>query len=500
MPRLSRPQMIIVGGVIVVAIFSLWLLSSRNDNKNDLTTTVVIGDVLSTVDVSGYATVDSIIPLSFPKGGTVSSILVEKGEEVATGTVLAVIGSTDAEAGYAAAAAEVDRAIALRNEIQNGQTEEQSAVTTATVASAETTLTNTIKSEAAKVETARVTLLSSLLTAVSQNGNTEAPAPTISGSYTCTGEGIYTIKPYRSSSLSGYSYQYEGIETGSETLYTNQSGSLGTCGLRLQFTEDASYFNTQWTITIPNTDSSTYAINKATYEQALINEEQNIAAAKRALDLALSRAGVDTAGARGETLAAANASVAAAQAKLAQVASTLTDTAIRAPQAGVITSVDVTVGETVSATPVITLFSPTRVTFTTRIPEIDIRKIEIGQRATLSFDANKEDTRHGVVTFISPIPITIDGVAYFEALITLDGLPDWLRTGMHADVSIVTQTLPQVTKLPIRFVRTTDGRAEVLIYNKAKDHQVLPVTVIGRGTDGMVAIEGIKADTVVIAP
>ena len=491
----------IIATVTVVAIFCIWwLFSNGNGTKNDITTTVEIGDVRSTVNVSGYATVDSTISLSFPKGGTVSSILVEKGDEVATGTILALIGSTGAEASYAGAQAEVARAIALRDEIQSGQTKEQRAVTSTTIASAETALTNTIKNEAAKVETARATLLSSGLTVISADGNTQAPAPTVSGSYTCTGEGSYRIEPYRSNASSGYSFRYEGIETGTGTLYTRQSGPLGTCGLRIQFTADANYGNTNWIINIPNTESSIYAINKATYDQVLINEEQNIAAAQRALDLALSKADVDTAGARVETLIAANASVTSAQAKLQQVADTLTDTAIRAPQAGVITSVDVAVGETVSAVPVITLFSPTRVTFTTRIPEIDIRKIALDQKATLSFDAHKEDIQTGTITFISPIPVTIDGVAYFEALITLEEVPNWLRTGMHADVSIITQTLTQVKKLPIRFVQTIDNTSQILTYDKANNHVAVPINIISRGTDGTVAIEGVDEGTTVIAP
>ncbi|MFN3188023.1 MAG: HlyD family efflux transporter periplasmic adaptor subunit [Candidatus Paceibacteria bacterium] len=497
---IKNHQPIIVVGTIVTVLCLWWLFSNGNGTKNDITTKVEIGDVLSTVNVSGYATVDSTILLSFPKGGTVSSVLVEKGHEVATGTILALIGSTEAEANYATAQAEVTRAIAIRDEIQNGQTDEQRAVTSATIASAESALTNTIKNEAVKVETARVTLLSSGLSAVSADGNTQAPAPTVSGSYVCTGEGSYLIEPYRSSSVSGYSFRFEGIENGLGTLYTNQSGPLGTCGLRLQFAEGANYGNTAWIIEIPNTKSTAHAINKATYDQIRNNEEQNIIAAQKALDLALSRAEVDTAGARVETLIAANASVSSAQARLQQVANALTDTAIRAPQSGVITKVDVTVGETVSATPVITLFSPTRVTFTTRIPEIDIRKIALGQRATLSFDAHKEDLRTGLITFISPVPVTIDGVAYFEALITLDTIPSWLRTGMQADVSIVTEKLSQVTKLPIRFVRTTDSNPEVLIYDTKNTKTAVAIKIIGRGTDGNVAIEGVSPGTVVIAP
>jgi len=497
---IKRHQAILTLSVVVFLLCIWWLFSNTNNTKNDVITTVEVGDVVSTVHVSGYATVDSIIPLSFPKGGTVSSVLIEKGNEVATGTILALIGSSSAQAEYAVSEAEVARAIAARDEIRNGQTSEQQAVTSATIASAETALTKTLKAETARVETARATLLSSGLTAISSNGNTEAPAPKVTGSYTCTGEGAYKIEPYRSGALSGYSYRYEGIESGIGNAFTNQSGTLGNCGLRLQFSDNANYINTSWIITIPNTESTTYAINKATYDQVRVSSEQNIAAAQEALNLALSRADVDTAGARVETLIAANALVTSAQARLQQVVSALSDTAIRAPKSGVITNVDIAVGQTVSASPVITLFSPTRVTFTTRIPEIDIRKISIGQNATLSFDAHKQEVQTGVVTFISPIPVTIDGVAYFEALITLDAIPNWLRTGMHADVSIVTETLSQVKMLPIRFVSDTNSQPEVFTYSTKNTKQAVPITIIGRGSDGTVAIEGISENTVVIAP
>lgn len=474
----------------------LWFGFSARNGTPPVTATVDRGTVAAFVSVSGSASVEDIIPLSFPRGGTVSGVFVSRGDEVATGTILATVGDTTLQADYAATLAEVTRTRAVRDQLLNGQTESEASVTETTIKNAEAALTNTIQTEAARVEAARTTLYSTGLTAVAMNPETESPAPVISGSYTCTAEGSYTLEIYRSGTLSGYSYRYSGIESGTSNVSTNQSSPLGDCGLRLQFPMDVSYpSNTEFTITIPNTASPSYATNRALYDQARAQEEANINAARRTLDLALDQATVATAGARVEQLIAANAVVAAAEARLSQASFALSESAIRAPSTGTITDISVTTGQTVATTPVVTLFTPTKTTFTALIPEKDIPKITSNQSAELVFDATPSEIISATVTFVSPVQTTVNGATYYEAELQLEDTPLWLRSGMQADVKIFTEILTDTIRIPRLFLNND----QVLVFsNQASSPR--PIEVLLIGSDGFVAVSGLTAGTELALP
>lgn len=472
--------------IVIGVIISWWFLNNKNGTPL-ITTVAEIGTVTSYISVSGIATVDDIIPLSFPKGGTVSGVFVSRGDEVATGTILATVGDTSLQADYAATLAEVTRVRAVRDELLSGQTVEEAVVTNTTIKNAEDALTNTIRTEAARVEAARTALYSTGLTAFANNPDTESPPPTVSGSYTCTAEGTYTIELYRSGTLSGYSYRYSGIETGVNNASTNQSSALGECGLRLQFTPDASYNNAVFTINIPNTASPTYSTNRALLDQAITQEEANIAAARRALDLALNQGSVATAGTRVEKIIAANASVATAEARLTQASFALSESALRAPSSGIIANIDIVVGQTVATNPIITLFVPKKTTVIARIPEKDIARLMTNQTASLVFDANPTEILQGMVTFLSPIQTIINGIPYYDAIITLDTTPFWLRSGMQADVDITIETVENIVRIPRLYI--TDNT--VLLKNGDRI-ETAKVEILLYGTDGFVAISGIK--------
>lgn len=478
----------------LLMLLVVWFLNNKNATPLT-TTTAEIGDVTTFVSVSGVASVDDIIPLSFPKTGTVSGVFVRRGDEVATGTVLATIGDTSLQAEYQAALAEVTRARANRDELHSGQTREEAEVTATILANAETALNNTIRTEATRVETARTTLYSSGLNAVALDADTEAPAPTVSGSYTCRSEGVYRIELFRSTALSGYSYRFSGIETGTGNVSTLQSSPLGECGLRLQFTPHASYSNTIFTITIPNQNSPVYSNNRALLNQALAQQSANVKAAERALALARNQASVATAGARVERLLAANAAVASAEARLNQVSYNLSESALRAPTSGLITSVDIVVGQSVSATPVITLFSPRQTIVEARVPEKAIAQLQTGQVATVVFDANPEEKVAGQITFLSPVPVTISGIPYYLALIEITASPTWLRSGMQADVKIITTKISDAVRIP-RLYLIDD---HITIKNGAELTTVKPEVIL-IGSDGFVALSGINAGTEVVLP
>lgn len=482
--------------IVLIAAISVTLAVRNHSESPVVTTQTEIGTVTSFISVSGNANIEEVIPLSFPRGGTVSGVFVTRGDTVATGTVLAIVGDTNLQAEYAAAAAEVDRVRAIRDKLLNGKTAQESAVTETTVKNAEAALINTIRTEGARVEGARTTLYSTDVTAVATDPDTEGLPPTVTGSYVCTAEGTYTLELYRSNAESGYSYRYSGIETGTGNASTNQPSPLGSCGLRLQFSADARYrTGTIFTISIPNTASTKYASNRALYDQARAQEEANIQATRRTLDLALDQASVATAGARVEELIAANAVVAAAEARLTQASFALRDSAIRAPRTGIITDISTVAGQTVATQPVVTLYAPTKTTFTARIPEKDITEVTAGLTAHITFDAMPDQSISAIVDFISPLQNITNGAPFYEAELTLTETPLWLRSGMQADVKIITHAVTDAVRIPRVYL---DGTHIYLRTETGKATSTPDILLIG--TDGFVALEGIATGTELVLP
>lgn len=485
--------------MLFIGAIALYTYQNLTAEPTWTTTTVERGSVSEIVGISGFVEAEDAAKLSFPSTGIVTDVFVRKGDVVTAGQLLATLGSAQLVAERSAAAATLHDALAGRSELETGPTTETRAVTSATVAAANAALQQTIATEAEKVSNARRTLLSTGLSAVANDPEEVATPPIVSGNYLCTEAGTYTLALYRSNADSGYSYRLAGLETMTGLASTEQPAALGTCGLFIQFDADSNYGTSAWTVTIPNERSVNFTTLKNAYDLARTQETQNVQAARDALNLATNQATAANAAPRVESLIKANAAVQAAQSRIAAIDARIADASIAAPFAGTITDVSIVAGETANLTPVITLLGETAFSLTARLPEIDITKVETGHTADVRFDARTSETYAGVVAFISPLPTTIDGVAYFDATIELSETPSWIRAGLNADVDITLRTETDVLRIPERYLmRTPDG----VTVHKLIGREITPikVTVDFIGNDGFAVITGLTAGDTIVAP
>jgi multidrug efflux pump subunit AcrA (membrane-fusion protein) len=269
--------------------------------------------------------------------------------------------------------------------------------------------------------------------------------------------------------------------------------------LFLEFDDAGLYNNSTWQVTIPNLRSGSYTTYKNAFELAVRQKDQNIRAAEDALAIALNEATARNAAPRVESLVKANATVQAAEAKIAAIDAQIANASIAAPFTGTITDVSIVSGETANLNPVITILGNTPFTLTARVPEIDITKIFINQTALVAFDAKSDETFTGVVSFVSPLPTTIDGVAYFDATITLTDIPTWIRAGLNADVDITLKRETDVLRVPERFLTTaSEGYTVRLASSKTATPTLVEVLFIGN--DGYASITGLNEGDIIIAP
>lgn len=171
----------------------------------------------------------------------------------------------------------------------------------------------------------------------------------------------------------------------------------------------------------------------------------------RAAEAAASAAGADRdaaqadldlvkAGAMSEEIAAAAASASRAQAALDEARAALERTEVRAPLAGTVGLVNVREGEVAVAGQHLFAVGDlgTLRVETTDLGEIEVARVRIGHKATITFDVVPEQVFHGSVTRISPMAEPGAGGVNYTVVIELDEgeIDPAIQWGMTAFVDI----------------------------------------------------------------
>ncbi len=191
--------------------------------------------------------------------------------------------------------------------------------------------------------------------------------------------------------------------------------------------------------------------------------------------------------------------MAAAQAQVAADEATIAEAEITAPFDGTVTALNLQVGDV--ATPgvvVISMADVSQLHVDIPVSELDISTIQVGQSATLNFDAFPSKNYQGQVTAVSTDPAISSGsVTYSVRVVVADADPT-LLPGMTAGVTIVTSNLSNVLVVPSRAVRTVNGRQVVY---ELRNKQLVPVAVtLGASNDTQTQVTGgpLQAGAVVV--
>ncbi|MEZ4706279.1 MAG: efflux RND transporter periplasmic adaptor subunit [Caldilineaceae bacterium] len=139
------------------------------------------------------------------------------------------------------------------------------------------------------------------------------------------------------------------------------------------------------------------------------------------------------AGAREEEIKAAEAGVASATAALQNALVGLADTELRAPFGGTVALINVNPGEQVSGGPVIQLANLEQLQVETEdLTELQIVDVNIGNKATLEFDAIPDLQIEGTVVRIRPLGQDNRGDIVYTVVLDPDNLDPRLRWNMTA--------------------------------------------------------------------
>ncbi|MFA5990914.1 MAG: efflux RND transporter periplasmic adaptor subunit [Candidatus Doudnabacteria bacterium] len=485
--------------LLVVLPIAYNIFKPKDNSANIITDTVKKQNIKYTVLATGQVVSETDLNLSFKTSGIVQNVRVKEGDKVKAGQVLASLEQKDQLASLTSARGSLAAAQANYNKVLSGASSEEVTVSQVTLDNAKSSLVNTIKQQEVLVESARKALLNSGLSAIASSGNTGVVTATVSGTYTGTEQGVYKIGIY--STGNGLRFQVNGLESG-DGLVDVTPQPVGTKGLFIQFSSTSVPTNNVWTISIPNTQSSTYVTYFNAYNSALETQRSALTVAQNAVAAAQAALDLKKAQARPADLEVAQAQILSAQGQVLTAQSAFDNTMIKAPADGTITSVDIKVGELSAALKtVIILQDVGNLHVEANISEANIAALKTGQDVDITLDALGSD-RHfiGKVQTVNPGATVVSGVVNYKVTSSVDNIPE-VKPGMTANMTILVEKKDGVLAMPLRGVISKDGKkfARVITDTKKKTYNEVEIKTGLEADEGLVEVlSGLNQDQEIV--
>ena len=232
--------------------------------------------------------------------------------------------------------------------------------------------------------------------------------------------------------------------------------------------------------------------------------------------------------------------VSAAQAAVDQAQRDLDDTTLRAPVDGTVSAVNGTVGEFVTAssqtsalapgssatlpgtntgassagaaqgaaanpvrpggTQFIVLDNVDEFQVVATYTETDAAQISAGQKVRLTFDAVPDLEATGTVVSVSPTASAISGVVSYYVTVALPKSDPRLKSGMTAQVEVLTKEVPGVLAVPSAAVHTQNGTSVVTVLDPNGTQRTVNVQIGATGDGKTQILSGITEGQQVVLP
>lgn len=460
--------------------------------------TVERGSIAATVNATGNVEANQQINLNFDSPGRVAEVLVEEGETVTAGQVLARLDTKDLEFAIAQAQANVDAQQARLDQLQNPGSEEEIAAAEAQLTSAQANLERlqagtdvtaaraALESAQANLNQLYATRQSEIDAARAQLEAAQAALATLEAGPDSAQLVSATAELERArANLQRAQAAYDLVRDRPDIAALPQSAELQSATINYEVAK-ANYDNVIAGATAEQLAQarSTVASAQANLDRvlssaAITSAEAQVTQAQANLERLLSGDGnIDISaaeaqvaqaennlrrlreGASAEEIAAAEATLRQSQLQLEQAQNNLSNGELTAPFAGVVGVLGAKAGEIISsATPMVTLVDLSAFQIEVEVDEVDIGQVKVGDQVTVFVDSLPDASIPGEIEFIAPVPAALDGVVSYPVRIVMDAADaPGLRAGMTANVDITTEIREETLLIPNRMViidRTT---------------------------------------------
>lgn len=545
MPKINKKYLII--GVVVLIIVALWYnSSSQPKTTTSATATAELKTITQEVNVTGKIKPAESIDLSFERSGKTNKVYAEIGDKVIAGQSLASLDSEVIYANLAGAKAQLDSANAKLDELTRGTRPEEIKI-------AETAVLNAQKSVADQEinlnnvqQTADINLanlygktkdiLNDAYTKADNSINTQiadlffnAATATPQLTFTTTdsqaktdsetqrvlaGNSLKTLKLEIDNFPSGYPSIDSSLNNSKNQLVvmrnflTRLSAAVNSAAGLTSTALDTykSSVNTAWTnintaITNINNQEQLIASQKISNKNSIDSAQKTVNDAQNTLLSAEDSLALKKVGTAAEQIDAQKAAVKQAEAQIRNYEIQLNQSTIKSPINGIVTEQNAKIGQNISANAIIvSVISEAKFQIETNIPEADIAKIKINDTTIITLDAYGSDYYFNAkVISIDPAETMIEGVSTYKTTLEFNGEEPLIKSGMTANIDILTDTRKNVVVIPQRTVITKNGQKTVLVDlgNDRREERKIETGL--RGSDGNIEIiSGLKAGEKVI--
>ncbi len=467
--RKFTPWLIGLLGVgLIGTSITVYLVIRNSAPKTDINTlTVPVKAKTVTVRITASGTVRPVqtVNLSPKTSGRVAKLLVEQGDRVTQGQIIARMDSDDVDAQLIQAQANLDRTKAHLDELKAGNRPQEIAQAQAKLDQAQASLdllrvgsrpeeVAQAKSSLAQAE-AKVKDAQSWLDLATQRVIRNRQLATEGAISSDSLDGVLNEQRSRSSALEQAKAAVRELK---QKLEQVQNGSR---------------------------------------PEEIQRGEAELAEAKKSLELL-------QVGTRPEVITQTQADVAEAVGRLRAVEAQKEDTLVKAPFAGIITQKYATEGAFVTpttsasasssatSTSIVTLAS-TELEILADVPEVDISQIKLGQSVEIHADAYPDRIFKGNVRLIAPEAVKQENVTSFEVRIALAQGQIELLSGMNVDLTFLGQKLDNALVIPTVAIVTKNGQSGVLVPDENNQAEFRPITTgISLGNEIQI-IKGIQA-------
>ncbi len=169
---------------------------------------------------------------------------------------------------------------------------------------------------------------------------------------------------------------------------------------------------------------------------------------------------------------------------------------IRAPFSGTVAKLNFQKGDSVSNGATVVTFITPKQFAQISLNEVDVAKIKVGQKATLTFDAVDGLTMTGVVSEVDTVGTVTQGVVTYNVKIVFDTEDSRIKPGMSVSTAIITEIKQDVLVVPNSAIKSKGNTQYVEVFDTKLEAdttgQGVPSAVLPRQANVVV---GISDDT-----
>lgn len=468
---LKRPTILILFVVFVIGIIVTIVAIRNNSNNNSEIFIVQKTTLVQEVSVSGKTKPVQSTNLSFKDGGKVYRVLVNIGDTVVTGTLVAQLDTNELNAQLAQKNAALLAATAKRDELA------------VEVMHAYQSASPILQEAFIKADDAVNQKTDDLF--INDNTNPQLSFTTLDSQAridAVAGRALMneTLAQWRALTQS---INFSSNETTLEAALAKTKQFLNSVEQFLQRAFDAVNFSADLT----NTSKSSYQANLTTARTNINTVFDKINTQSQTIALQKAK------------LNSQEAHIKQLEADIALVNAQLNNALLRSPINGVVTRVNIDPGEVAGPNEtIVSIISENNLEVETDVPELDIAKIKVGNPTRITFDAIENETFDGVVTSIEPAETIIDGVVNFKVKVNIIKSDMRIKSGLTANLTIETAKKENILAIPsIAITTNADGVFVQKIENK--NTISIPVRIGFRGQNGMVElISGLSEGDIIV--